>query len=1143
MDLLSARRARKYAGEDHTGLLRKAWYHLRLSARHPSRVRTWDAIVLTAASPEQAALYEWQLARAKRMGRIADSTVTLAVPDPDGARIGSGAATLHAIHSLARHLLLLGLISHEVSAPTNELTYNNEALQLIVDAFTKWHILLLHAGGDSKRVPWANPMGKVFLPLPYLAADNPDGPVPLLFDHILAISAGARQAFKNEGGIFIMTGDVLPVFDASTVVLPDDASCIITVPTTLDVASNHGVVVASQIGVMDEKLSLRLVENLLQKPSVEELMERQAVLHDGRTLLDTGIIAVRGKAWVELAMFSYLSCHSIIHELLGSKKEMSLYEDLVAAWVPAKHEWLKHRPLGKELVNALGGQKMFSYCAYDLSFLHFGTSSEVLDHLSGTDSGIVGRRHLCYIPETTACDIAASAIILSSKISPCVSVGEDSLLYDSVLAGKIQIGSQSIVVGVNTEGACIETENKIEFILPGRHCLWEIPLVGCMETIIIYCGLQDNPKKSIEDDGTFCGKPWRKVLLDLEIQEIDLWNFTETADKCLWTAKIFPILVLSKMLSLAMWLMGSTNIIGKDMLSMWKSSRRVSLEEVHKSIDFPQLCRSISNHHADLASGIANACMSYGLLGRDISQLCEEILQKDSSGTEICKKLHLLCPSLEGRNPEVLPRSRVYQVQVDLLRACGDDSAACMLEEKVWTAVADETASAVKYRSHGNEALSNNGRKGTICNVHLISHNIISFQSRRAVVELPVRVDFVGGWSDTPPWSLERSGCVLNMAITLEGCLPIRTEIVTTENTGILIIDDANNQLYIKDPGSIRTPFDKDDPFRLVKSAFLVSGITHHEILAHSGLRISTWADVPRGSGLGTSSILAAAVMKGLLCLMKEDESNENVARMVLVLEQIMGTGGGWQDQIGGLYPGIKCTHSFPAKPMKLQVIPLTASRQLVQQLEQRILVVFTGQVRLANQVLQKVVTRYLRRDNMLISSIKRLAALARMGKEALMSSDVDEVGNIMQEAWRLHQELDPYCSNEFVDRLFEFADPYCVGYKLVGAGGGGFALLLAKDHSRAQELRRALEDAPDLDVKTYNWNIFLGFNIQIAEYFGIISGEIAAYDSIWTKRLACGCKPASLSDKPNFSGPYVTRGKFETRLYFSALKQSKEST
>lgn len=131
-------------------------------------------------------------------------------------------------------------------------------------------------------------------------------------------------------------------------------------------------------------------------------------------------------------------------------------------------------------------------------------------------------------------------------------------------------------------------------------------------------------------------------------------------------------------------------------------------------------------------------------------------------------------------------------------------------------------------------------------------------------------------------------------------------------------------------------------------------------------------------------------------------------------------------------------------------------------------------QVRLANQVLQKVVTRYLRRDNLLIESIKRLAALAKLGREALMNGDIDELGNIMLEAWRLHQELDPFCSNEFVDKLFAFAEPFCCGYKLVGAGGGGFALLLAKDAACAQQLKQALKESADLNVKVYEWNICL---------------------------------------------------------------------
>lgn len=90
------------------------------------------------------------------------------------------------------------------------------------------------------------------------------------------------------------------------------------------------------------------------------------------------------------------------------------------------------------------------------------------------------------------------------------------------------------------------------------------------------------------------------------------------------------------------------------------------------------------------------------------------------------------------------------------------------------------------------------------------------------------------------------------------------------------------------------------------------------------------------------------------------------------------------------------------------------------------------------------------------------------------MNCDIDELGEIMLEAWRLHQELDPFCSNEFVDRLFSFADPYCSGYKLVGAGGGGFALLIAKDADRAKELRQLLEADSSFDVKIYDWNVYL---------------------------------------------------------------------
>lgn len=342
--------------------------------------------------------------------------------------------------------------------------------------------------------------------------------------------------------------------------------------------------------------------------------------------------------------------------------------------------------------------------ADDLLFLHFGTSSEVLDHLSGASSELVGRRHLCSIPATTSSDIAASAVVLSSKIDPGVSIGEDSLIYDSSISSGLQIGSLAVVVGINVpRDICGMADDSFRFMLPDRHCLWEVPLVGCTERVLVYCGLHDNPKSSISKDGTFCGKPWKKVLHDLGIEEIDLWSSIGAQDKCLWNAKIFPVLSYFEMLLSASWLMGLNDQNSKRLLPLWKSSHRVSLEELHRSIDFSKMCMGSSYHQADLAAGIVKACVSYGMLGRNLSQLCQEILQKEASGVEICKDFLDLCPKLQEQNSKILPRSRTYQVQVDLLRACGDETTACQLEHKVWAAVADETASAVRYGFKGKK--------------------------------------------------------------------------------------------------------------------------------------------------------------------------------------------------------------------------------------------------------------------------------------------------------------------------------------------------------------------------------------------------------------------------------------------------------
>lgn len=94
----------KREAKDPLDYLTEAWRVLRLSVRCSTRVPTWDAVMLTAASPAQANLYQLRLEQAKMHGTIAKETVVLAVPDPEGRRIGSGAATANALRALACHL-------------------------------------------------------------------------------------------------------------------------------------------------------------------------------------------------------------------------------------------------------------------------------------------------------------------------------------------------------------------------------------------------------------------------------------------------------------------------------------------------------------------------------------------------------------------------------------------------------------------------------------------------------------------------------------------------------------------------------------------------------------------------------------------------------------------------------------------------------------------------------------------------------------------------------------------------------------------------------------------------------------------------------------------------------------------------------
>ena len=161
---------------------------------------------------------------------------------------------------------------------------------------------------------------------------------------------------------------------------------------------------------------------------------------------------------------------------------------------------------------------------------------------------------------------------------------------------------------------------------------------------------------------------------------------------------------------------------------------------------------------------------------------------------------------------------------------------------------------------------------------------------------------------------------------------------------------------------------DPYDPFALQKACLLACGIipreghTLGEILERLGsgfVMHSEVTNVPKGSGLGTSSILSAACVKAVFEFMGIAYTEEDLYAHVLAMEQIMSTGGGWQEQVGGITYGLKYITSMPGLQQQLQVAHIELSPQTKKELDERFVLIYTGQRRLARNLLRDVVGRY----------------------------------------------------------------------------------------------------------------------------------------------------------------------------------------
>ena len=192
---------------------------------------------------------------------------------------------------------------------------------------------------------------------------------------------------------------------------------------------------------------------------------------------------------------------------------------------------------------------------------------------------------------------------------------------------------------------------------------------------------------------------------------------------------------------------------------------------------------------------------------------------------------------------------------------------------------------------------------------------------------------------------------------------------------------------------------------------------------------------------------------------MGKKPADSEVFEKVLCMEQLMSTGGGWQDQVGGIAPGIKLISTQPGLKQHIRCVPCDLSQETLAELNRRFKVIYTGQRRLARNLLRDVVNRYICNDPESLDAHSKIQRLAVLMRFELEKGNVDGFAQLLTQHWDESKRIDAGSTNTCIDQIFLVIDDLIDGKMICGAGGGGFLQVVLKKGVSAQDLRARLED------------------------------------------------------------------------------------
>jgi fucokinase len=973
----------------------------------------WDFLVLTAANEKQAEGYRQELAlRTQAVGPAGaffpSIQKSVMVPDPPGRRAGSGGATL----GVVRHLV--------------------EQYHLRPDQLSRLRILLIHSGGASQRLPAYSALGKIFAPLPLL---RPDGQICTLFDHLYVTLAGLPE--RLGPGLLVMAGDVFLLFDHRHVSAPAPGATALTMRVEADMGRGHGVFVVD---------SEHRIQRTLQKAPVKAMRQAGATDATGRVLIDTGILFFDPSCVRKLVGLSDLPRR---HET-----QIDLYDEMTAALAhgtdPRQYASQGHGAIRQAIWRALHGAG-FHAAQLDGQFLHLGTTRQFRDAMVGDHpspaADLFQQNILAHSqwPLPQASRVYHS--VLLSADARAGSLGQRCVVEASILWGAATIGNGSVVSQVLAKTRALTLGSDL--------LLFQVPVRtrdgrGFAQVL---CGVEDDFKGRFDDGAClYLNRDIRQWFAHHRVKPADVWPGIAPPLRTLWNARLFPVTSQRDAVGEALWLAGEQRA-RPTVVAKWRRGPRLSMAQVLEQSDPQGLIE-----HRELVWAYLQVSLLLDSIQRGEDRPADAFVGHYSTLAAYEGAISALgefAAPPAGTPDQALLQARAawcrYQLthRPDFPRADADE-----LRQRLAVAAFAKVAETSEL---GHSHAPTPRHADTPAALRAIRPGLV------IEAAAPVRLDLAGGWSDTPPYCFERGGHVVNVAIDLNGQPPVRALVRTTsEPTLVLESLDLGTRTAVDrlDPDA---PADLRDPFALHRTALglvgLLGGGDVRRRLAKlgAGLVVSTECRVPKGSGLGTSSILASALLAALHELAGRKPTHEQLIEQTLLLEQRLSTGGGWQDQVGGIVGGIKSTITAPGVPQHPKVERLKLSPSQLQAIDDRLVVYYSGQQRLARDILRRVMGRWLGREPAMLELMDQLKRGAVGLRDALAKGRWRRAGEEMARYWRVKKDLFPGSTTPTIDVLFLEMRPFYVGAGMAGAGGGGFAYFFCQNRRQASELRRQL--------------------------------------------------------------------------------------